>query len=278
MRQCMRAPSARSLLTAQGGARGSHRDALPILPHTRRLRCQSRPVTLARDMAVADRTQAVNPPLKWAGGKRWQVPYLLSLRRPHAKRRLVEPFCGGLAVALGLLPERAILNDANPHVINFYRWLQRGLPVDLAMENREQTFYRHRKRFNALLLAGKGGTAEAAGLFYYLNRTGFNGLCRFNSRGEFNVPFGQYQKSGSTDFPRIATFSHAGPSRLGMWWTCRLKPVTSCMRIRRTTWNSLSMPEAAFLERIKSDGGLVVQASRASRFGESGHRTCRAPL
>jgi DNA adenine methylase len=143
-------------------------------------------------MPVADRTQALRPPLKWAGGKRWQLPHLRPLWERHASRCLVEPFCGGLAVALGLLPERALLNDANPHVINFYRWLQRGLRVALPMENNETLFYRHRERFNALLVGGKAETAEAAALFYYLNRTGYNGLCRFNSRGGFNVPFGRY--------------------------------------------------------------------------------------
>ncbi len=97
-----------------------------------------------------------------------------------------------MAVTLGLLPERALLNDTNPHLINFYRWLQRGLRVDLPMVNQEKTFYRHRVRFNALLADGRGETAEAAALFYYLNRTGYNGLCRFNSRGGFNVPFGRY--------------------------------------------------------------------------------------
>jgi DNA adenine methylase len=135
---------------------------------------------------------AVKPPLKWAGGKRWQVPHLRPLWEPHRHRRLVEPFCGGLAVTLGLMPNHALLNDANPHLINFYLWLQRGLPIDLRMENKERLFYRHRDRFNALLATGHGDSAEAAGLFYYLNRTGYNGLCRFNRRGGFNVPFGQY--------------------------------------------------------------------------------------
>lgn len=133
------------------------------------------------------------PPLKWAGGKRWQVPYLQPLWELHAHRRLVEPFCGGLAVALGLQPERALLNDANPHLINFYRWLKKGLRVTIQAENDEDVFYQNRERFNALLRAGKGETQEAAALFYYLNRSGYNGLCRFNSKGEFNVPFGQYK-------------------------------------------------------------------------------------
>jgi DNA adenine methylase len=106
----------------------------------------------------------------------------------------VEPFCGGLAVTLSLMPERALLNDANPHLINFYRWLQRGLTTDVPMANARRAFYRHRDRFNRLLAEGRGDSAEAAALFYYLNRTGYNGLCRFNAGGAFNVPFGRYRR------------------------------------------------------------------------------------
>jgi len=132
------------------------------------------------------------PPLKWAGGKRWQVPHLRPLWDAHTRRRLVEPFCGGLAVTLGLMPARAFLNDINPHVIVFYRWLKRGLRIDLPMRNDEKLYYAHRRRFNRLLAAGRADDREAAALFYYLNRTGYNGLCRFNRRGAFNVPFGRY--------------------------------------------------------------------------------------
>lgn len=137
--------------------------------------------------------EGVRPPLKWAGGKRWQVPHLRSYWEAHAHRRLVEPFCGGLAVALGLEPQRALLNDANPHLINFYRWLKKGLRVSVEMRKDEALYYGHRERFNALVHAGKTQTKEAAELFYYMNRTAYNGLCRFNSRGEFNAPFGQYK-------------------------------------------------------------------------------------
>ena len=72
-------------------------------------------------------TPTLDPPLKWAGGKRWLVPRLRELYAPHRHRRLVEPFVGGMAVALGLMPERALLADRNPHLIHFYQWLQRGL-------------------------------------------------------------------------------------------------------------------------------------------------------
>jgi DNA adenine methylase len=152
---------------------------------------------------------SVRPPLKWAGGKRWQLPELEPLWERHRNRRLVEPFCGGLAVATGLRPERAVLNDINPHVINFYRWLKRGLSIRFEMCNDEAKYYEARKKFNALLSEGESSSAEAAGLFYYLNRTGYNGLCRFNSRGGFNVPFGTYSRIlYKTDFSEYrAAFS-----------------------------------------------------------------------
>lgn len=145
-------------------------------------------------MPTIERSTTLRPPLKWAGGKRWQVPHLQLVWEQHSHRRLVEPFCGGLAVTLGLVPDRALLNDANPHLINFYRWLQKGLRIDLPMENDENLYYQHRDRFNALLAGGKSTSREAAAIFYFLNRTGFNGLCRFNRSGEFNVPFGRYAR------------------------------------------------------------------------------------
>jgi DNA adenine methylase len=138
-------------------------------------------------------SDGVSPPLKWAGGKRWQIPYLLPIWSPHTRRRLVEPFCGGLAVSLGLRPQTALLNDVNRHLINFYVWVQKGLRVSIRMEKDERLFYEYRERFNALVRQQTSNTEEAALLFYYLNRTAYNGLCRFNSRGEFNAPFGQYK-------------------------------------------------------------------------------------
>jgi DNA adenine methylase len=138
------------------------------------------------------------PPLKWAGGKRWLVSRLRSLWEPYQNRRLVEPLCGGLAVTLGLRPARALLNDINVHLINFFHWLQKGLYISLPMENDEELYYAHRDRFNQLLAEGRADSQESAELFYYLNRTGYNGLCRFNQRGFFNVPFGKYKKINYT--------------------------------------------------------------------------------
>ncbi|MEM8602292.1 MAG: Dam family site-specific DNA-(adenine-N6)-methyltransferase [Cyanobacteria bacterium P01_H01_bin.121] len=151
-------------------------------------------------MAVALATQALPttptllPPLKWAGGKRWLVPRLQPLWQRYGGQRLVEPFCGGLAIALGLHPQRALLNDINPHNINFYQWLQRGLQIDLPLDNSSECYYEYRRCFNRLVTGEGLYSQEAASLFYYLNRTGYNGLCRFNRKGEFNVPFGRYKR------------------------------------------------------------------------------------
>lgn len=147
------------------------------------------------DSAVAPPPNAsLRPPLKWAGGKRWLLPELRPIWAAQPFDRLVEPFAGGLAVSLGLTPKRALIGDINPHTINLYRWIQRGLMPRVPLENNRQTFYLNRARFNELVHSGKADSMEAAELFYYLNRTGFNGLCRFNRSGEFNVPFGRYKR------------------------------------------------------------------------------------
>lgn len=146
------------------------------------------------DNTTASVKASLQPPLKWAGGKRWQVPHLQPTWDKHKLKRLVEPFGGGLAVTLGLLPKRALLNDINPHLMNFYRWVkQTGLPATIRRANDETLYYQHRSTFNNLISTGQSDTSTAAELFYFLNRTGFNGLCRFNRKGQFNVPFGRYQ-------------------------------------------------------------------------------------
>ena len=157
------------------------------------------------------RWPTLKPPLKWAGGKRWLAPHVAPLWREFTRRRLVEPFCGGLAITLGLDPRKALLNDINPHLINFYQKLQDGFSITIPMRNERELYYQHRAEFNRMVAGRRHKTRKAAGLFYFLNRTGYNGLCRFNRRGEFNVPFGDYRTIRYTrDFK-----PHAGP--LSRW-------------------------------------------------------------
>lgn len=144
------------------------------------------------------------PSLKWAGGKRWLIPELKRWFSPD--RRLVDPFIGGMSISLGLRAKEALINDVNPHLMNFYMHLKRGLRKtseydDIEFRNDSETYYRNRNLFNGLCDSRQYWTTEGALLFYYLNKTGFNGLCRFNRSGQFNNPFGRYKTINyETDF------------------------------------------------------------------------------
>ncbi len=194
---------------------------------------------MAEAAELRESRSAPKPPLKWAGGKRWLVPHLLSLWNPHRARRLVEPLCGGLAVSLGLVPERALISDINPHTINFYSWLKRGFRNSLRMRNEKICFYARRARFNQLIREGKADSKESASLFYYLNRTCYNGLCRFNSKGEFNVPFGVTTRLiTKRTFQSTSRHSRTGTSCVKISNSYRSKAMTLSMRIRRMTLSS----------------------------------------
>ena len=136
----------------------------------------------------------LTPPLKWAGGKRWLTPIIKEIWFKEDYKRLVEPFVGGMAISLGIMPPKALLNDSNLHLINFYRWLQKGLTIELEFKNESDYYYQCRSRFNSLIENNEADSKEAAELFYFLNKQGYNGLCRFNNKGGFNVPFGRYKR------------------------------------------------------------------------------------
>lgn len=150
---------------------------------------------------VVTSAMSLASPLIWLGAKRWLVPRLAKLYDPHWPTRVVEPFMGSLTVTLGIRPVDALLRDANPHLVNFWQWAQHGLTVRMRMENEERFYYSVREHFNNLLRNGETDTQEAAEFFYYLNRTCFNGVVRFNREGLFNVPFGRRKKINyRTDF------------------------------------------------------------------------------
>lgn len=136
--------------------------------------------------------QPLSAYLKWAGGKRSLIPRLQPLYNEHRDRPLYEPFCGALNVALGLRPKHAFLNDINADLINLHTQVQRGLSNSIPMAYNPEEYYRFRDWFNGLQGNFRQGPI-AAQIFYYLNRTGFNGLCRYNQNGQFNVPIGRYK-------------------------------------------------------------------------------------
>ncbi|WP_375751673.1 Dam family site-specific DNA-(adenine-N6)-methyltransferase [Vibrio sp. HN007] len=133
--------------------------------------------------------------LKWAGGKYGLVEDI-QRHLPEAKR-LIEPFVGAGSVFLNTDYEEYVLADINQDLINIYNLLKKE-PEKYIEEtkrlfkpecNRKEFYLDIRKQFNDTDDIWFRSTA-----FLYMNRFGFNGLCRYNKKGGFNVPFGSYKK------------------------------------------------------------------------------------
>lgn len=134
------------------------------------------------------------PFLKWAGGKSKLVPILSSFLGKEG--RLVEPFVGSGAVFMGTEFNEYFLCDSNPDLIGLFNNLKSSSEVVIQQVsnifegkfNTESAFYDLRTEFNEL----SSQDLRKSVLFVYLNKHAFNGLCRYNSKGFFNVPYGRY--------------------------------------------------------------------------------------
>ena len=139
---------------------------------------------------------ASKPFLKWAGGKHKLVPFIEHNLPSSARKRLIEPFCGSAALSLALDFEHYLLNDINADVIGLFRILKEEKSgfIDYARSffnsdnNNDSKFYELREQFNS-----SKNLHERSALFIYLNRHAFNGLCRYNQKRGYNVPFGRYK-------------------------------------------------------------------------------------
>ncbi|MDH5179085.1 MAG: Dam family site-specific DNA-(adenine-N6)-methyltransferase [Gammaproteobacteria bacterium] len=139
--------------------------------------------------------QSIRPFLKWAGSKFRIIDRIQRLLPPG--KRLIEPFTGSGAVFLNTDYDHYLLSDNNPDLINLYRYLQEDGQafIDYCKNyyfgdkfNNPDTYYKRRELFNKTT-----DLRKKSALFLYLNRHGYNGLCRYNSSGGFNVPFGRYK-------------------------------------------------------------------------------------
>jgi DNA adenine methylase len=134
------------------------------------------------------------PFLKWAGNK-YRIIERIRRHLPPGKR-LIEPFAGSAAVFLNTDFQRYLVADSNADLIDLYVMLKKNGDqfIDQARRlfgsryNNPETYYRRREEFNSCR-----DTERKAALFVYLNRHGYNGLCRYSAKGNFNVPFGRYK-------------------------------------------------------------------------------------
>lgn len=149
--------------------------------------------------------------LKWLGGKRTHLPYL---REVFAGEReiLVEPFVGSGIVFLNTDFKEYVLGDKNPDLVGLYLSAMKEpdkLLAEMAPHFKEgfsnEYYLAVRNEFNQL-----PSGLERRAMFVYLNRFGFNGLCRYNLKGGFNVPFGKYTNPERPPlFPEAAVLAMA---------------------------------------------------------------------
>lgn len=130
--------------------------------------------------------------LKWVGGKSRTAPLLASLA-PAGFTRYVEPFLGSGAVFYALCPPKALLGDLNEELLLCFRHVRDEPEQVMAlldgMVNTAEEYSRIRAQDPRSL-----SDLERAARVIYLNKTGFRGIWRVNRRGQFNVPYGAYDR------------------------------------------------------------------------------------
>ncbi|APJ05049.1 hypothetical protein AXG55_02480 [Silvanigrella aquatica] len=142
-----------------------------------------------------DYINRTRPILKWAGGKSSLIPQLL----PHFPlhfNRYIEPFLGGGAVFFSLCEEnniQSIINEFNPDIYLLYKII-RDHPIEFIKKLKELTNNYSEEFYYKIRSTIPKDDIEKAARTLFLNKTGFNGLYRINSKGEFNVPFGKRLK------------------------------------------------------------------------------------
>lgn len=158
------------------------------------------------------------PFLKWLGGKTDSLDYIFN-EVPDNARRFIEPFMGSGIVGLNAEPKNKIMSDMNRDLVELYRHVVESPSrfVDIVKSlfadgNKQEIYYQRRDDFNKTPI----GYIERSALFVYLNRHCFNGVCRYNSSGDFNVPFGKYATVGLPT-KEILNFSNSMKDAAFLW-------------------------------------------------------------
>lgn len=144
----------------------------------------------------------MKPLLKWVGGKR----RFLNLIKDEISeyKNYYEPFAGSAALMFDLEPANKIfINDLNSNLINFYKAVKNDWEkvvnrtrMLINEKNKKEDYYELRTKYNERVLKNSSNMTvdfEEASMFLYLNKVGFNGMYRVNSKGEFNIPKGKYK-------------------------------------------------------------------------------------
>lgn len=139
---------------------------------------------------------SLRPLIKWSGGKTDEIKFFEKYIPEY--ETYIEPFVGGGALYFYLNPDKAIINDIHPELIAFYREIGLGnnKKIYKFMKNHpndEETYYNVRDNMSL------DTDLDKAKYFYYLRKTCFRGMMRYNKSGKFNIPFGKYKTINFSD-------------------------------------------------------------------------------
>lgn len=154
--------------------------------------------------------------IKYRGGKSKEIPHFIN-KIPSEYNRYIEPFFGGGALFFYLEPEKAIINDINTKLYSFYDQMKKEYPIareqldslqaiyeknqkeyenikkenpDIRVENKnEALYYKLRNMFNHKIESEYLDSV----IYFFINKTAYSGMIRYNAKGEYNVPFGRYK-------------------------------------------------------------------------------------
>lgn len=143
-----------------------------------------------------NKNTSLSPIIKWSGGKKDEIKKFIDYI-PKTYDTYLEPFIGGGAVYFHINPKKAVISDVHTELIDFYQSIKKGYSNEIYKfmkehPNQEEIYYKVRsyKPSNKL---------ENAQRFYYLRKTCFRGMLRYNSKGEFNIPYGRYKNYNFED-------------------------------------------------------------------------------
>lgn len=153
----------------------------------------------------------LSSPFQWAGGKGKVLHHLLPVLHEHRQDGFCEPFVGACNVSLNFDAGYYIWNDLNKDLIRTYELLVRSPKLykevcEYFFQKGFDEYYELRDTFNELTLEGNASDMTRVALFQYLNKHGFNGLCRYNKSGKFNVPVGTSTKPKQVPVEQIENF------------------------------------------------------------------------
>jgi DNA adenine methylase len=148
---------------------------------------------------LVSQTGGLKPLIKWSGGKYDELKYIRPHCLDHSKVDLyIEPFVGGGAVFFDREYYQSVISDVHEGLINFYQQIKNGKSLEIyklvsKFGNDEKSYYWIRDEFEP-----KTGV-ECAARFYYLRKTCFRGMLRYNKSGKFNIPYGKYKSININD-------------------------------------------------------------------------------